>query len=830
MAGLIRMAITDPLVLPADAYLLPVAELPESVRGRFASEDGDFTLTRPGLRSPSRVLDALSAALVAEFRSPSTVVEAVIRLSRAQDLDPEAALDEAFPLLENLLALGFLVEAGSQESAGLHPAFAPGDRIGSFVVLGAVRPMEDGDVLQARRATEPGFAALKVERRPGSGGDAWPWEAAVLTHLAGQGAPRLLDQGEIEGGRRWLAVEWLSGTDAGTAAAELRRAGDRPGLLALARSLAATYAALHGRGVVHGDVHGRNVLVGADGSVRLVDFAGARRLDGAPGAATGPRGRAGVGFFFEPECALALRAGAAAPAPSAPGEQYSLAALLYLLLNGSHYLDFSLERDEMMRQIAEDPPLPFGESGGEPWPEVEAVLGRALRKPPEERFASVAELAAALEATAAPAPGPRWSRAARSERADLGRARELLESALERYGPAGPFWPDGLPAPPRLSLEHGAAGVAYALYRVALGREDPALLARADHWAVLAAARRSEVGEEGFHSEALEITAAAVGPGSVYHGAAGLACVRALLAQARDDATAWREAIGALLAESSAESWAEPSAAPPEAGPPAPDAALDLTLGRSGLLLAAALLCEASRGGRLDAAPLREWGEARLADLWRELEAEPEIAAGARRLGMAHGWAGYLYATLRWCRAVGRPLPPGLERRLNELAGLARPWERGLRWPWYEEGGATLTMPGWCNGSAGFVHLWDLAAEVLGGERWAALADGAAWHVWEAPGPTSGGGADLCCGLAGRAYALLEHDRRQRRRRGDSPRWLERARELALRAAAEIRAGHNAERLRDSLYKGELGVALLIADLERPAEAAMPFFGEEGWP
>jgi serine/threonine-protein kinase len=809
------MAITDPLILPPDAYLIPVAELPEDVRARFDSDDGDFTLTRPGLRSPTRVLDALSAALVAEFRLPSTVVEAVIRLSRAQDLDPEATLNEAFPLLENLLALGFLVEAGSEESAGLNPSFAAGDRIGSFVVLSTVRPMEDGDVFQARRAAEPELAALKVERRPGSGGDAWPWEAAVLTHLAGHGAPRLLEQGEIEGGRRWLAIEWLSGTDAGTAAAELRRAGDRPGLLALARSLAGAYAGLHARGVIHGDVHGRNVLVGADGGVRLVDFAGARRLAGGPGEDRAPRGRAGVGFFFEPECAAALRSGLPAPVPSAAGEQYSLAALLYLLLTGSHYLDFSLERDEMMRQIAEAPPLPFSESGEEPWPGVEEVLGRALRKRPEERFASMAELAAALEGTAPPAPAPRWSRAARSERSDLGRARELLENALERYGPDGPFWPDGLPAPPRLSLEHGAAGIAHALYRVALLREDPGLLARADHWGALAAARSREAGEEGFHDEEQGITAAAVGPGSVYHGAAGVACVRALIAQARDDAAAWKEALGAFLAELS------------EAGP---DAEPDLTLGRSGLLLAAALLSEASRGGRLDAAPLHRWGESRLAGLWRELDAEPAIPAisrrGRRNLGMAHGWAGYLYATLRWCRAAGRPLPPGVECRLDELAGLAQPWQRGLRWPWYEDGGAVHSMPGWCNGSAGFVHLWNLAAETLGGERWTALAEGAAWHAWESPSLTSGGGADLCCGLAGRAYALLEHHRRL----GTGSRWLERARDLALRAATAVRADRNAERLRDSLYKGELGVAVLIADLERPAEAAMPFFGEEGWP
>jgi hypothetical protein len=33
----------------------------------------------------------------------------------------------------------------------------------------------------------------------------------------------------------------------------------------------------------------------------------------------------------------------------------------------------------------------------------------------------------------------------------------------------------------------------------------------------------------------------------------------------------------------------------------------------------------------------------------------------------------------------------------------------------------------------------------------------------------------------------------------------------------------------DSLYKGEVGVAALVADLARPEEAAQPFFGDEGW-
>jgi hypothetical protein len=184
---------------------------------------------------------------------------------------------------------------------------------------------------------------------------------------------------------------------------------------------------------------------------------------------------------------------------------------------------------------------------------------------------------------------------------------------------------------------------------------------------------------------------------------------------------------------------------------------------------------------------------------------------------MAHGWAGFLYSSLRWCRAAGRPLPVRLPDRLAELADLALPWGRGARWRWYGDGRRGGFMSGWCNGSAGFVFLWALAHRTLNDPRYAALAEGAAWNAWEDPGRE----ASLCCGLAGRAYALLHHWRH-----GGGPDWLERARDLAERAAGSVsRQGESAH----SLYKGELGVAVLAADLARPEAAAMPFFEEEGW-
>jgi serine/threonine-protein kinase len=307
----------------------------------------------------------------------------------------------------------------------------------------------------------------------------------------------------------------------------------------------------------------------------------------------------------------------------------------------------------------------------------------------------------------------------------------------------------------------------------------------------------------------LELTAETVGRVSPYHAATGPPAVQALIAHALGEPAALGQALQSFLAAARL-----------------PSAGRDLTLGRSGLLLAAALLVGLLPGTGLDATPLRQLGEELLAGLWAELALEPGLADPAERpnLGIAHGWAGSLYATLRWCRAVGRALPEPVGPRLAELAGRAEPRGRGLCWRWFG-GGAdgrptrdAGTMPGWCNGSAGFVHLFTLAHEVLGDRRYAALAQGAAWNVWE----SADRNGSLCCGLAGRAYALLHLHRH-----AGGAAWLPRARQLAQAAAADLSW---AAEWPDSLYRGELGLAVLAADLARPEGAAMPFFEDEGWP
>ena len=58
--------------------------------------------------------------------------------------------------------------------------------------------------------------------------------------------------------------------------------------------------------------------------------------------------------------------------------------------------------------------------------------------------------------------------------------------------------------------------------------------------------------------------------------------------------------------------------------------------------------------------------------------------------------------------------------------------------------------------------------------------------------------------------------------------WRDRAFVLAERAAGRRKGADDIAR--QSLYKGDVGVALLAADLAHPEGAVMPFFEAEGWP
>jgi eukaryotic-like serine/threonine-protein kinase len=679
-----------------------------------------------------------------------------------------------------------------------------------FTILQCLQVLEDVELYQARTTNEA-VVALKIGR---SGfkrqlKETFDREGLVLRHLDGCASPRLLESGEHEE-RPYLVIEWCTGKSADRAASDIRSQGgpqSREMLFDLCLAVLDAYVRLHARGVIHSDVHPRNLVVTAQGQVKVIDY-GLSRIQGLRGKIRQPK-RGGVAFFYEPEYAAAECSGKPAPASSEFGEQYALGALLYLLITGLHYRDFSLEKGKMLRQIADDAPMPFSNRGVMAWPEVESILATALRKNPRERFPSLRAFrrcfASVLDVRRSPGA---WKTAPITQ--DSPDAKALLTTCLQRVSIAGLLLPSGLPFAPTASVSYGAAGIAYALYRLACVREDASLLFTADAWANRAERDSGKPGA--FYNKEIDVAEEVVGKVSPYHTESGLHCVTALISHAMGDSLRAQESVHAFVDASS-----HPCANP------------DLTLGRSGLLVAAALIVDAFSRSEVDTSRVVAFGDQTASGIWSELDCLGPIqeAVEVQYSGMAHGWAGFLFSALRWSSSSGSPVLTGIRRRLSELAECAESVGQSARWrAWIHDGHRPTKhsyQPGWCNGSAGFVQLWTLAHEVLGDDAFLSLAERAALHCWE----TRNQIANLCCGLAGEAYALLHLFRRT----GDRA-WLLRADDLASRAVVGCR-DHNSwrdSRYAESLYKGDLGVALLTAELSRPESACMPFFAAEGWP
>ncbi len=793
------MDIATRLILPSEVRLTPVAQLSGALRDRIDCEESDFAVSSPNARISSTVVDTDTAGLLDRFRRPCTLTEAVILYSLPRKLDPQQVLTGVWPVVTKFYQIGLLrdQDAEAPRELGLHP----GDDVDGCTVLAPLRVMEDSELHQVRRP-DGHISVLKFLRQQAQTVvGSTEREAEVLERLAGRFVPAVLGRGEVEG-TPYLELEWCPGIDPVSAGSEWRARWDGASkleLLALCLAVAEAYAQLHAQGVLHRDVHPGNVLVAADGSVRLVDFGLAVQLDrGEP-----ETGNAGVPFYFEPERAQGLLAGISSPGSTA-GEQFSVAAMLYRIVTECYYLDFEIEWERLLHQILKEQPLPFAARGLPPWPELEAVLHRALAKDPEDRFASMGELVAALREITVPQVSDA-SAPSGAVSSGGGISSRLTADLLAQAAGDGAWLREGLPSP-RASVCYGAAGVAYALYRIACQRDDPELLELADIWGCRA---RSELrtGDTALYEEKMELTRELVGEVSPYHCASGVFMVQAQIAHARSDELSRDEAIQAFVLATSASC-----------------EALDLTLGAAGPLLGCARLLDLVPAGSDPHQQLSRHGEGLLTALWKRLEAQPPtVLTSPDSPGIAHGWAGQLYAVLQWCRASDTAPPQGLRARLEQLRTLARPWGQGLRWPCRMPGrslGSAATeepsMAGWCHGSGGFVFLWSLAARVLGEPRYDDFVEGAALDTWHHPETV----ANLCCGLAGRAYALIHLYRRS-----GTTLWLRRAEDLACRSATAV---FDPERPY-SLFKGALILPVLAADLEHPAGSVFPCFEEEDW-
>ncbi|MFE5191331.1 protein kinase [Streptomyces sp. NPDC056628] len=175
----------------------------------------------------------------------------------------------------------------------------------------------------------------------------------------------------------YLVMELVEGD---SLARVLTRSGAQPAdrVARMAAEAAAGLAAAHRQGVVHRDIKPGNLLLDADGALKIGDFGIARFLDD-PGAALTATGQiVGTSLYLAPERALGKPAGPAS-------DVYALGCVLYQMLTGRPPFNADTAV-AILHQHLDATPVPPRELGvtGLP-PAFENYLLGLLAKDPEHR-------------------------------------------------------------------------------------------------------------------------------------------------------------------------------------------------------------------------------------------------------------------------------------------------------------------------------------------------------------------------------------------------------------------------------------------------------------
>lgn len=151
---------------------------------------------------------------------------------------------------------------------------------------------------------------------------------------------------------------------------------------------AASFA--HEHGIVHRDLKPLNVLIDRSGRIRVTDF-GIARAGGSEITRTGSV--MGTAQYLSPEQAQGMEVTAAA-------DIYSIGVILFEMLCGRVPFDGDNAVAIAMKQVGEEPPVPSSINPAVT-PALDAVVLTALAKDPAQRYATAADMSAALDAAEA---------------------------------------------------------------------------------------------------------------------------------------------------------------------------------------------------------------------------------------------------------------------------------------------------------------------------------------------------------------------------------------------------------------------------------------------
>ena len=211
-------------------------------------------------------------------------------------------------------------------------------------------------------------------------------ERRILASIDHPNVARFLDGGMLEGGRPWLAMEYVEGTTVieycRTHELSVRRR------LELFLQICDAVQAAHGRLIVHRDIKPDNILVDQSGRARLLDFGIAKILDDVD---YGHDTRTG-------NCLLTLRYASPEQVTNAfvtvASDVYQLGLLLYEMLTDQQPFDHrGKSLDEVVRTICEVAPTRPSRRGHGIGRDLDEIVLHTLSKDPKLRYRAVTDFA-----------------------------------------------------------------------------------------------------------------------------------------------------------------------------------------------------------------------------------------------------------------------------------------------------------------------------------------------------------------------------------------------------------------------------------------------------
>jgi serine/threonine-protein kinase len=298
---------------------------------------------------------------------------------------------------------------------------APGENIGTYRLISIIGRGGMGTVWLAERS-DGRFerkAAVKFLNLALTGRvleERFKREGAILGRLSHVNIAELLDAGVTATGQPYLVIEHVEGEPIDRYCDRHRLSIDQR--IKLFLDVLAAVAHAHANLVIHRDIKPPNVLVSKDGQVKLLDFGIAKLLDGEGQAAAATMLTHEAGAPLTPEYAAPEQI-MGSPITTAT-DVYALGVLFYLLLTGLHPAGEGPHSPaNLLKAILEleaKPPsdvvTPYTErtftsaSNRSTTPdrlgrrlrgELDTIVTKALKKNPQERYASVSGLAEDLQ-------------------------------------------------------------------------------------------------------------------------------------------------------------------------------------------------------------------------------------------------------------------------------------------------------------------------------------------------------------------------------------------------------------------------------------------------